>query len=129
MINHKLKYTENTIEIEINWEKIILDKVQPITKLLNWRDSMDAIEELDWRKSIDYEILEKLDELFSFNPKIIWLERKINDFYWSNISYYKNINRHDLSWRKKKYMWVTFNFRDKTYDYWDKIWKTICIHS
>ena len=53
-----LKYYENTIEMKIDWEKVVFPKEQPIKWTKNWQDSMDAINDLWWMKPIEKELFD-----------------------------------------------------------------------
>lgn len=81
MIDHKLKYNEGTIELEIDWEKIVFDKKQPIKEIMDWADYMYTIKTLEWRKEIDYKLMEKLVIIFKWRWEVLGLT---NDIYWSS---------------------------------------------
>ena len=86
MVNAKLKYNESTIECEIDWEKIVFDKIQPIQDYLSWEESMERIEELDWRKGVNETLMKKLVIIFKWNSEVLWLLP--DTFYWTSTNHF-----------------------------------------
>ena len=118
MIDYKLKYTKYTIELEINWEKIVLDKEQPIQEKLGWQDSINAIDSLDWRRWVDRDLLKELVTIFEWKAEVIWLSSAT--YYW-----YSPNNASDTN-----FAWTgSFNGGYVSYTIKTDFKSTICIHN
>ena len=119
MIDIKLKYKKNTTELEIDWERIILDKEQPIQEEMIWEDSMKAIDDLDWRKWVNEDLMAKLLIIFKWNAEVIWLNSTNN--YWSSTAY--TDNSAPYAWAGYfSYGYVFHNLKTNNLS-------TICIHN
>jgi hypothetical protein len=116
---------EETIEINIDWEKVVFDKVQPIQGIVipkkwdnYWQASMDAIKELWWRKWIKRELFDKIVKIFWWKAELFWLD--IYKFYWSATNDDDNTDSAWCGYFDHGYMYLS----TKDYPYGP----TICIH-
>jgi hypothetical protein len=87
LIDIGLKYHENTIEMKIEWEKVVFPKEQPFQDIVQpekwddyWQASMDAIKKLPWRKPIEETLFNKISKIFKWKAELLWLNND-ND-YW-----------------------------------------------
>jgi hypothetical protein len=88
--NNKVSWKE-TIEITINWKKVLFPKKQPSLGIVqpklewdnNWKASMDAIKEVPWMVWVPKELFKELVKNLEGKDKaeLLWIDFK--KLYWS----------------------------------------------